>query len=152
MPQFTLHRNYVLRTTKGHQIRFIKGKPTNVPPVCVPDAIAIGAQAVEGEKVKDVLGEEKKAAPSLTPEQRKAKVFEAFGIMKTRGERNDFTASGIPNAKRLPALTGFELTPQERDSYWQEYREAEQEAAEQAKLDRKTEKELEKAAKAKDDD
>jgi hypothetical protein len=56
MPEFTLHRNFVLRTTKGHAINFRKGKPTYVPPTCVPDAVAIGAQALDGDV--DVLGEE----------------------------------------------------------------------------------------------
>ena len=136
MPQFTLHRNYVLRTTKGHIIRFEKGKPTNVPPVCVEAAVGIGAQPVNGDV--DVLGEEETPQPALTPAQRKDKIFEAFMIMKGRGERNDFTASGVPNAKRLPSLTGFEVTTNERDQYWTEFRAGEQEAKEQAELDLKS--------------
>lgn len=138
MPLFTLHRNYILRTTKGHSIRFIKGQPVNVPTVCVEDAVAIGAQAVDAQD-GDILGEENKPQPSMTSEERKAKVFEAFGVMKTRNERGDFTASGIPNAKRLPALLGFELTSKERDTYWMEYRALEQEGIDQHELDFKTE-------------
>ena len=136
MPKFTLHRNYVLRTTKGHIIRFEKGKPTNVPPVCVEAAVAIGAQPVDAED-GDVLGEEVKPQPSLSPDERKAKVFAAFGTMKTRNERNDFTASGVPDARRLQPLIGFELTSKERDAYWQEFREQEQEAKDQQELDAK---------------
>jgi len=136
MPQFTLHRNYVLRTTRGHAIRFVKGEPVNVPPICVEDAIAIGAQPVD-PKDGDILGEEEKPQPSLTADERKAKVFEAFSIMKTRGERNDFTASGSPDARKLPALTGFELTSKERDAFWQEYRAMEQEERAQVEIDAK---------------
>jgi hypothetical protein len=75
----------------------------------------------------------------LTQEERKEKVFGAFRAMKKRNERNDFTASGLPSNKRLPALLGFELTNHERDAYWQEFREDEQEAIDQARLDSKIE-------------
>lgn len=136
MPHFTLHRNFVLRTTKGHTIAFTKGKPTYVPPVCVEDAVAIGA-IPEDAKDGDVLGAEVQPQPSMTPDERKAKVFEAFGIMKMRNERNDFTASGIPDARRLPPLTGFDLTSKERDAYWLEFRALEQADKDQTNLDAK---------------
>jgi hypothetical protein len=77
MPEFTLHRNFVLRTTKGHAINFRKGKPTYVPPMCVPDAVAIGAQAVDGDA--DVLGEEVAEPIPLTQPERDAKIREAIG-------------------------------------------------------------------------
>lgn len=134
MPQFTLHRNFILRTTKGHTIRFEQGKPTHVPPVCIEDAVAIGAVPVNA-KDGDILGDEAKAQPSLSADERKAKVFEAFGVMKTRKERNDFTASGIPDARRLSPLLGFEITSRERDAYWAEFRTQEQEARDQTDLD-----------------
>lgn len=140
MPLFTLHRNYILNTTKGHSIRFTKGKPVNVPPICIEDVVAIGAQAVNAED-GDILGEEEKVQPSMTADERKAKVFEAFGIMKTRNERGDFTASGLPNNKRMPSLLGFEITNQERDRMWQEFREQEQAAVDQAELDHRAARE-----------
>lgn len=135
MPLFTLHRNYVLRTTKGHTITFRKGEPTSVPPVIVSDAVAIGAIAVDGDV--NVLGDEAVPTPSMTPDERKAKVFEAFGKMKIRNERNDFTASGVPDARRLQPLLGFEITSKERDTYWTEFRALEQEGKDQIDLDAK---------------
>jgi hypothetical protein len=137
MPEFTLHRNYLLRTTKGHSVRFVKGKPSNVPPRCVEDALAIGAVPTD-PKEGDILEDAPKAAPSMSADERRAKVFEAFGIMKMRGERQDFTASNAPNTKRLPALVGFEVTRKERDSYWRDFQAQEQENADQAALDRRT--------------
>lgn len=133
MPQFTLHRNYVLRTTKGHTIKFVKGKPTHVPPVIVADAVAIGAVAVNGDV--DVLGEEVEAPTPLSSAERKAAVFAAFDSMKARDERMDFTASGLPNAKRMFPLTGFEVTSTERDTYWLEYRANAQDDKDQTILD-----------------
>lgn len=136
MPKFTLHRNYVLRTTKGHIISFKKGNPTHVPPVCVEAAVAIGAQPVDAED-GDVLGVEEKPEPSMTPAERKEKVFAAFGTMTMRNERGDFTASGVPDGRRLPPLLGFEITSKERDAYWTEFREQVQEDKDQANLDSK---------------
>lgn len=130
MPMFTLHRKFTLRTTKGCVINFPKDEPTWVPPLAVEDAIAIGARLVDGEA--DIPGAEEEAAPVLSLAERKEKIFEAFGIMKSRNERLDFTASGLPNAKRLPPLTGFEVTSRERDDFWKEFKEQEQEAEEEA--------------------
>lgn len=134
MPQFILHRNYVLRTTNGHAISFKKGKPTNVPPVCIEDAVGIGAVAVDA-KDGDILGEEAKPQPAMPPAERKEKVFEAFAMMKARKERGDFTASGVPDGRRLRSMIGFEVTSKERDAYWTEYREQVQEEKDQANLD-----------------
>jgi len=122
-----------MRTTKGHAIKFIKDKPVNVPPICVNDAVAIGAIAVDGDV--DVLGEEEKVVIPLTPAERKDKVFEAFRTMAGREIREDFTASGVPNAKRIPAMTGFDITSKERDMYWLEFRASAQEAKDQGELD-----------------
>jgi hypothetical protein len=133
MPLFTLHRNYVLRTTKGHAVNFRKGKPTHVAPIIVADAVAIGAVPVDG--AVDVLGEEEEVVVPLTAAERKAKVFDAFRIMAGRAIREDFTASGVPNAKRLPALTDFEITSKERDAYWLEFRADVQSQKDQTNLD-----------------
>lgn len=118
MPYFTLHRNFILRTTKGHTIAFKKGERVWVPPLCVPDAVAIGA--VPEEEI-DVIGEDPKPVVQLTPEDRQAKLFEAFDILLARNERGDFTASGLPHTKKLEQIVGFEVSNRERDTAWQEY-------------------------------
>lgn len=122
MPYFTLHRNYTLRTTKGHTINFVKGMETWVPPMCVPDVVAIGA--VAKDEAVDVLGEEEKPVVSISPEERKAKIHAAFDTMLSRSERTDFTASGLPHAKKLSDLVGFEVANRERDTEWQAYTQA----------------------------
>lgn len=118
MPLFTLHRDFVLRTTKGHSIGFTKGQPVWVPPVCVPDAVAIGAVAVDEEV--DVLGEEKVVIP-MTPQEREQKIFDAFTTMMARQERTDFGANGLPNAKKLSEAVGFDVGNRERDEMWRKF-------------------------------
>lgn len=132
MARFTLHRNYILRSTNGRSVEFRKGEPTYVPPLCVQEAISIGAVPEEG---MDSVDPEKQEKATLTPEQRKAAVFAAFTTMAGRGERADYSASGVPNIKRLPALTGFELTTTERDTFWAEFRGELQDQKDQAELD-----------------
>ena len=97
------------------------------------DAVAIGAIAVDGDV--DVLGEEEEVAIQLTPAERKAAIFGAFRTMAGREIREDFTASGVPNAKRMPPLTGFEVTSKERDKCWLEFRATAQEEKDQNELD-----------------
>jgi len=137
MPLFTLHRNFVLRTTKGHSIGFEKGKATLVPTICIEDAIAIGAVPVEG---MDSVSPEAPEAVILTPAQRKAAIFAAFETMATRGDRADYTASGTPNAKRLPALCGFEVPLGERDIAWNEFKAIAQANKDQHELDARLDK------------
>jgi hypothetical protein len=145
MPMFTFHRNYMLRTTKGHAIRFEKDKPTNVPPSCVEDAVAIGARPVEGDAANISEAPE---TITMTVAERKEKVFEAFRTMKGRNERLDFTGTGIPSTKRLPTLLGFDITSKERDTYWEAFRAGEREVAEQASFDAHTVEAQEVEAKA----
>jgi hypothetical protein len=118
MPNFTLHRNFTLRTTKGHTINFVKGQPIWVPPACVPDAVAIGA--VSEEEVS-VLGDEPKPVTTLSPDERQKKLFAAFETLLSRNERGDFSASGLPNTRKLEDLCGFDVPNRERDAAWQAY-------------------------------
>jgi len=126
MPNFTLHRNHILRTTKGHSIQFLKGQPAWVPPECIEDAFAIGAVTEDGV---DVLGAEAQPAQALSPAQRKTKLFEAFDTMCNKSEREDFTASGLPHCKKLQGMVGFEVPTKERDEIWQVYTQTKANAA-----------------------
>ena len=122
MPEFILNRNYTLRTTKGHIINFIKGAPTYVPPIVVPDVVALGAEAVDAHE--DVLGEEPIVKPELTPDAREAILIAAYPSMVAANKRNDFTGQGIPNIKSLSAIAGFTVDKRELDATWQKYLEA----------------------------
>jgi hypothetical protein len=118
MPYFTLHRNHVLRTTKGHSIGFVKGERTWVPPACVPDAVAIGAVS---EDEIDLLPTEAAPAAPMSPDKRNELLCAAFDKLLLRNERGDFSASGLPNVAKLKELCGFEVTNRERDAAWTAY-------------------------------
>jgi hypothetical protein len=121
MPTFVLNRTHTLRTTFGHIINFHKNEPTHVPPECVKDAVAIGAQPTEGEI--DVIGEAKEDVV-LSATERKELLNKAFTRLEVRQERGDFTAQGVPNLRVLEGMTGFSVQTKERDEAWQAYRDA----------------------------
>jgi hypothetical protein len=130
MPWFTLHKNYVMGTASGHRIGFEKGKSVWVPPSCVANAVAIGAQPVEPLAAEvDVIPPEKPEEKVLTEQQKQAQFFAAFEKLLLRSNRGDFTASGLPHLKQLETLLGFPVAQQERDDYWTKYNESKQEAA-----------------------
>lgn len=122
MPHFKLNRNHVLRTLLGHAINFRKGEPTWVPPACVNEAVAIGAEAVDGDV--DVLGPEVEEKPPLAPHEREAQIMAAIERLVERNERNDFTGAGLPDLRKMNAMLDFEATKPERDMVWQKYQAA----------------------------
>jgi hypothetical protein len=122
MPYFVLNRNYTLATLHGHRIGFEKGKPAYVPPTCVKDVVAIGAEPVDGDV--DVLGPEPVAVVELTADERETMMFAAFEQMEASNTRGDFNAQGLPNVKPLAKITGFEVEANERNEVWQKYRES----------------------------
>jgi len=119
MPYFSLHRNHVLRTTKGLSVRFKKGESVWVPPALSHDAVSIGAVPVDEEV--DVIEPETPEPVILSPEEREAKIRGAIETMLKRNQRNDFTASGHPDARKMKSLTGFDVDTRERDKVWLQY-------------------------------
>ena len=120
MPDFVLNRDYALRSLTGHMINFKKGEPVFIPPICVKEAVAIGAQPVDGPV--DVLDPE--VTESIVPEgaERKDLIFAAFEDLEAKNEREEWTASGMPTSKALEKTLGFEVDSKERNALWIEYR------------------------------
>jgi len=117
MPWFTLQRNYVLSTTKGHSVNFKRGERVWVPQGIVQDALSIGAVP---EVPIDILPEEKENVV-VADAKRKELIFGVFEKMLLRAGRGDFTASGHPHPKKLEDLLGFEMPQKEREAMWDAY-------------------------------
>jgi hypothetical protein len=116
---YKLNRNYLLHTKTGNTIQFLKGEPTYVPKHCVKEAVALGAELLEGEVV-DAL-EDEVVIVHVTPEERVAKLKDAFRVLEERNERNDFTGNGQPNVHALEKLVGFAVEAKERTKVWEDY-------------------------------
>lgn len=117
--RFALHRDRTICTTLGHSIQFKKGELTYVPPEAHNDVIAVGAIPEEE------LPEPEQAASSNEPNdpaERRAAVYDAFEAVILRNNRDDFAASGSPNAKVLNDILGWPLSAKERTSLWAQFK------------------------------
>jgi len=114
---FTLNRNYTLRTKHGHTITFRKGEPTHVPPVCWEDAVAIGAEPEDASKLnfEDELTDLPKPPEGM---ERERAIRESILKLEKRNQRGDFNAGGAPHAEMLSKLVGFNVDSRERDTIW----------------------------------
>ena len=134
MPEFVLNRNYVLTTTAGRSIQFVKGQPTYVPPFMVRDAVAIGATPADGSEI-DVLDPDPVDTTPKDMITRAENIREAVEKIVASGSRKDFTASGSPHIKAVTRVLGWEPDPREIAKVWAEYLESEAAAREQSALD-----------------
>lgn len=127
MAQYKLNRNYILHTKTGNTIAFKRNEPVFVPNHCAREVLAIGAELVDGDEV-DVL-EDEVEVQTMSPEERSEKLKEAFKIMTSRAERNDFTGTGMPNLWAVQKLVGFEIDSKERNAVWEEFLTEQEQAA-----------------------
>ena len=124
MPDFILNRNHRLISLTGHTVQFMKGEPVFVPPALKAEAIAIGAQPVDGDT--DVLEEEKEVI-ELTPEERTEALIKAFKVLQGRNERGDFTGQGVPAIPALRKLVEFAPEKKEVETLWTSFLESQAE-------------------------
>lgn len=114
--EFTLNRNKVVTSTKGHTIEFIKDVPVRVPPEMHSEVMAIGAIPCDELPAED----EVKTAEPNDPTERKNLIKKTMEQLVIRDKREDFTASGLPDVRALKELMGFGINHKERDALWAE--------------------------------
>ena len=124
MSEFVLNRNHRLISLTGHTVQFVKGEPVFVPPALKAEAIAIGAQPVDGDT--DVLEEEKEVI-ELTPEERTEALIKAFKVLQGRNGRGDFTGQGVPAIPALRKLVEFAPEKKEVETLWTSFLESQAE-------------------------
>lgn len=119
MPEFVLNRNYTLRSLNGHIISFVKGEPVHVPPVCVKEALLIGAEPT-GEAI-DILDPEKEPVVPMTSDDRQAALIAAFAMLEERNTNTDFSGNGIPTKSAVEKIVEFDVQKKEIDALWVAY-------------------------------
>ena len=112
--KFVMNRDFIVVSTSGRSIRFKKGEPTYVPKDMWAEAQQYGA-VPEEELPEDAA--EKSAAPTDPVEREKA-IFEAFEQIALTGERENFSANGMPHVKALAKILSFNVDAKERDALW----------------------------------
>lgn len=120
-PKLVLNRNYVLSTTKGHIISFIKGEPTYVPSAVYADAIAIGAVPEDGSDPNVLTDPTNTSKAPSDPGQRQPLILDAILKLVVTNERKDFTAAGSPAVKAVERELGFDVDAREVAEAWQKY-------------------------------
>jgi hypothetical protein len=102
----TLNRRHSLGSTLGHRILFEKNKQTPVPKVLLEEALAIGAERVDGQAA---FAEPVAGAQPLSPEARATAIRKALDEVVAKNDRDDFTAAGNPSLKALEKITNFRV-------------------------------------------
>lgn len=110
---FILNRNKTVSSTRGHTITFIKDEPVHVPDDMHTDVMAIGAVPVD-----EVPDTEAKLPSEPQGAEREKAIIDAMKQLVLRNKREDFTASGLPDARALKDILGFGINHKERDAVW----------------------------------
>lgn len=120
MPQYTLNRAAVLRTTGGSSFKFEPGKPVNIPQIFEADVISMGGQLVGGSSTPfiEVDGGVRTSVPL---DEREALVRMAFADILAKNDSRDFAGSA-PSIKAVIKYSGIELDRGELADYWQAFK------------------------------
>lgn len=122
MPEFILNRTATLMG-KGHCIALRKGVPTYVPVELARDAIAMGAEPVEG--VKDEFLEQDAVPPEeLNEADKDVLLTAAFDQIIERNDTGDFGGDGKPTVAAVMKIVNFSITKKNLMMAFQKYRES----------------------------
>lgn len=127
MPEYTLNRNHLHRSTQGFTIKFEKGRPVHVPPACEREVVAFGAERVDGDN-PDVLAPENVDDPTPVGQDREAILFAAFEQIVAVNDSKDFGAAGTPSIKAVERLVKFGIDKKELLEVWHAFRASKDEA------------------------
>jgi len=117
---FVLNRDLDIISIFGHSVSFKEDVPRHVPPVMEKEVMAVGAQRPKGYQTNKP---EPKAA-AVTPDDRTARIRKACEEMYAENEGTKFTATNFPKTEFLNELTGLTVTKEERDTIFQDVKDA----------------------------
>lgn len=130
MPKMKLSRDFVLTTTLGHSIQFVKGQDTHVPQSVVAQALSIGAELITNSDKETVVAETIDIPNVKTrPADQRAyydELIKAFKIMEAMDaegklERGAYTAAGQPSVLAVSNLVGYNTFSKDIAVAWAEY-------------------------------
>lgn len=114
-----INRNISIASTLGHVLTFKKNVPMNVPPIMVRTCAERGAERVDGADVFEEPAEDANIQP-VDPGQRLDDIREGLDRLVTRNERDDFTASGVPNVAAVSKEVGYRVDRTEVVKAWRQ--------------------------------
>lgn len=119
-----LKRDRQVVSLKGHVVNF-PGKPADgdlifvhVPVVVEPECVAAGL--VPEEDIDEVPKAEGPQRPS-SPDEFQAALYGAFELLIGAGERDSFSASGLPKPEAMTKLLGWKVESHDVQTHWPLY-------------------------------
>lgn len=121
---YVSQRDVTITSTSGHTIHFPKGVPKAVPSDLRRACLEAGVLPATDTDLSDLGGRVPTTRPEapMSPSERDDLIREAIGEMLSTRKRGDFTAAGLPRVDQISKLTGFEVSPADRDRLWLELR------------------------------
>ena len=119
MPKMKMDRSFVVSSNQGYVISFTPNVEVNVPDVLVDECTKYGAVLVEKEYVppKTLKMNVPDSVIDATSEREKV-VLKALKSIIERGDRDEFTASGMPSAKVVSKEAGVKIEAKEVSNMW----------------------------------
>lgn len=123
MPLMISPRNYTLRTTSGHVIRFKADEPTYVPDYIADQALAVNILPVDGKALADYDTDVGIARnDGMNPVLREALVLYAIADLLKENDSAHFDGGGRPKAASITERSGVQISATERNTFWDKYR------------------------------
>lgn len=116
--KMVMPRNYVLVSTYGHTVQFIKGEPVHVPSLLFTEALAVGAEFADGAGFAPE--EPEAAAAPIDPQERAQRIEAVIEAIVEANDVDEFTAAGSPKAEAVSRRVGFKVSQREVAKFWQQ--------------------------------
>jgi hypothetical protein len=116
-------RNYTLRTTSGHTIKFIADTPQEVPDIIVNEALAVNILPVDNAAMK-VHDDSAQGVQKVTigGALRVALALRAIADIARENDPANFDGGGRPKTNVVNDRCGLSLSAKERSDFWDQYR------------------------------
>lgn len=116
-------RDFTLRTTRGHVIRFKANEPVTVADDVVSQALAVNIMPVEGGVEFDSPAGQRVSHKTMPGTLRDAVILRTIQELVKDNDATNFNAGGQPKLSVVNAATGVHLSGSELSKYWERYRE-----------------------------
>lgn len=121
MPQYTLNRRAILRTTGGHSFEFTPGEPINIPTMFEAEVVAMGGQRVGGPAPLFLEIQDGAFKATDAVDEREERVRTAFSQIIEKNDAREF-AGGAPSLRAVAKYSGIELDRGELADYWKAFK------------------------------
>lgn len=115
-------RDFTLRSTSGHTVTFKANVPTAVPDMLYAEALSFNIIPASGKAASQDLPAPQASVSVMGP-LRDALIYNAIQTIVNRNQTEDFDGGGVPKIPSIAELSGVKLGAQERNKYWNNYRE-----------------------------